>query len=152
MWLTCFNLTDFHRVMVQFKSLINQIKNITIKWFLIASWWTQISIKKIENIKANHTDIMYGNGVNDSEGVSLLSILLQILIMGSSLAIGESLRDAMLQTIHWCLEMDTGPGTTWIVFTILVAVCIPTIFLMHCFVERRRKRRSLKRAASIDLK
>ena len=97
-------------------------------------------------------DIMDGNDADEAEGVSLLGILLQILIMGSSLAIGESLRDALVQTIHWFLEMDTGLGTTWIVFSILVAVCIPTIFLLHCFVEKRRKRRSLKRAVSIDLK
>ena len=54
-------------------------------------------------------------GVNVS---SMLDILQTMLIMGSSLAIGESLRDALVQTIRWMLKMETntsdlGPGSTW---------------------------------------
>ena len=80
-------------------------------------------------------------GVNVS---SILDILQTMLIMGSSLAIGESLRDALVQTIRWMLKMETnssdlGPGSTWIVFAVLVVICIPSILIMHCFIQRGQK-------------
>ena len=80
---------------------------------------------------------------------SIFGILQTILIMGSSLAIGESLRDALVQTIRWFLQMESdssalGPGSSWIVFTILVLVCIPSIFMMHCFIKHGQKYINLK--------
>ena len=93
--------------------------------------------------------------INGSNVSSLLDILQTIMIMGSSLAIGESLRDALVQTVRWFLEMenksaDLGPGSSWIIFSILVVICIPSIFMMHCFIKRGQKYINLVRSKTSE--
>ena len=77
---------------------------------------------------------------------SVLEILQTLLVMGSSLAIGQALRDALLETVRLCLQMESNSPTlaertssAWIVFTILVLICVPSIFIIHCFVIRTRR-------------
>ena len=77
---------------------------------------------------------------------SILEILQTLLIMGSSMAIGQALCDALLETIRLFLQMESASPTladrtssAWIVCTILVLICVPSIFIIHCLVIRTRK-------------
>ena len=42
---------------------------------------------------------------------SVLEILQTLLVMGSSLAIGQALRDALLETVRLCLQMESDSPT-----------------------------------------
>ena len=77
---------------------------------------------------------------------SVLEILQTLLVMDSSLAIGQALRDALLETVRLCLQMESDSpalaertSSAWIVFIILVLICVPSIFIIHCFVIRTRR-------------
>ena len=83
---------------------------------------------------------------------SILEILQTLLVMGSSLAIGQALRDALLETIRLFLQMESESpslaektSSAWIVFAILVLICVPSIFIIHFLVIRTRKFLSRKR-------
>ena len=89
---------------------------------------------------------------------SVLEILQTLLIMGSSLAIGQALRDALLETVRLLLQMDVDSSSlaertssAWIVFSILVLICVPSVFIIHCFVVKTRRFFNRKHKDTSDL-
>ena len=93
--------------------------------------------------------------INGSNPSNWLEILKTIMVMGSSLAIGESMRDALVQTVRWGLEMENkssnlGPGSSWIIFAILVVICIPSILMMDCFIQRGQKYINMARTRTFE--